>query len=131
MRVILSGTNPAPMEITPSSETPMMNAYSIESSDGNGDGHCKRRTGVVHVANPAALRDSVSGEVYNCWGGTYNKEERGKCELEGADDPRRFALSHAEVLDEGGDGREQGGIVERIEELCETEDNEEHITPRK
>ena len=40
-------------------------------------------------------------------------------------------MSHAEVLDEGGDGGEQGGIVERIEELCETKDNEEHITPRE
>ena len=116
MMAIFCFAKPAPTEMTPSTATPPVNAtLGLYTSE------------MRPLCNPPLVNSlGVEGQ-HNT---THNKEEGRKRQLEGRDDPCRLGLVDAERVLEVRDGGEERGVVDRIEELCETEDEQENIAAR-
>ena len=118
MRVILSVTKPAPMDRQPRIAAPVMNACSKKS----GKRHAPHRRGETylgcrcqkffHSIEKTVKRLSVrqSSRLTE----THDKQERSESELEGTNDPSRFAFGDMEVLYKRRDCRKQSRVVERI-----------------
>ena len=64
------------------------------------------------------------------WGGTHNKKEGGEGQLERADNPRRLRFGKSEVSDKRRDGGEQCRVVERVQELRQTEYEQQKVSSR-